>query len=116
MGGIVWYPKVYRGRKQTRQIHPHVIAKSSKRNGLSLFLWNVLMELNTDYHTKRQGAVGMLPPKVIDLSPGTFYRWMRGVGKLGDQHKVPRVTNDRTVAEQLVEIGVQDARFSSTAV
>jgi hypothetical protein len=30
------------------------------------------------------------------------HRWMREAGKLGDQHKVPRVTNDRTVAEALL--------------
>jgi hypothetical protein len=77
---------------------------------------DTLMGLNNDYHTKREGAVGMLPPQVTGLPPGTFYRWMRSVGKLGDQHKVPRVSNDRTVAEQLVKIGVRDARVSSLAV
>jgi hypothetical protein len=62
----------------------------------------ILMGLNNDYHTKRTGNVGMIAPRVIPLPPGTFYRWMRQAGKLGDQHKVPRVTNDRTVAEALL--------------
>ncbi|HYR39320.1 MAG TPA: GH3 auxin-responsive promoter family protein [Methylomirabilota bacterium] len=61
-----------------------------------------LITLNTDYRTKRTGSVGMVAPRVSTLPPGTFYRWMRENGKLGDQHKVPRVTNDRSVAEGLL--------------
>ena len=61
-----------------------------------------LAELNNDYHTKRTNAVGMIAPQVTPLSPRTFYRWMREHGKLGDQHKVPRVTNDRSMAEALL--------------
>jgi acyl-CoA synthetase (AMP-forming)/AMP-acid ligase II len=57
-----------------------------------------LMSLNTDYRTKRAGDVGMVRPEITPLPAGTFYRWMRANGKLGDQHKVPRVTNDRAVA------------------
>jgi acyl-CoA synthetase (AMP-forming)/AMP-acid ligase II len=61
-----------------------------------------LVELNADYRTKRRGDVGMLPPRLVALEPGSFHRWMRTAGKLGDQHKVPRVTNDRAVAEALL--------------
>jgi hypothetical protein len=58
--------------------------------------------LNTDYRTKRAGAVGMSAPRVVALPVGSFYRWMRRAGKLGDQHKVPRATNDRAVADDLL--------------
>ncbi len=61
-----------------------------------------LARLNTDYRTKRAGDVGMVAPRVTALPPGTFYRWMREAGKLGDQHKVPRVTNDRALADALL--------------
>jgi hypothetical protein len=61
-----------------------------------------LASLNTDYRTKRAGSVGMRPPRVTVLPPGTFYRWMQRAGRLGDQHKVPRVTNDRTLAAALL--------------
>jgi hypothetical protein len=74
-----------------------------------------LTDLNHDYRTKRAGAVGMLPPDLTCLPPGTFYRWMRSVGKLGDQHKVPRVTNDRRLAEQIVACNVGDAARSFVA-
>ncbi len=64
-----------------------------------------LQALNTDYRTKRARDFGMVSPRVLRLPPGTFYRWMREAGKLGDQHKVPRVTNDRSVADGLLAIG-----------
>ena len=61
-----------------------------------------LMALNTDYGIKRGGDVGMRAPRLVALPAGTFYAWMGSVGKLGDQHKVPRVTNDRALAESLL--------------
>ena len=75
-----------------------------------------LMALNNDYHTKRVGAVGMLPPTLTSVPPGTFYRWLRTIGKLGDQHKVPRVTNDRRMAEEIVEGIIGDSARTSVAV
>jgi hypothetical protein len=61
-----------------------------------------LATLNTDYRTKRSGSVGMIAPTVTALPAGTFHRWMRTAGRLGDQHKVARVTNDRTIANALL--------------
>ena len=60
-----------------------------------------LAALNTDYRTKRSGSVGMVAPSVTALPPGSFHRWMHRAGRLGDQHKVARVTNDRTLADAL---------------
>ena len=61
-----------------------------------------LAAMNADYRTKRTGDVAMVAPTVTALPAGTFHRWMRAAGKLGDQHKVPRATNDRAVAEALL--------------
>jgi hypothetical protein len=41
----------------------------------------------------------MVEPRLVELPAGTFYRWMRGRGQLGDQHKVPRASNQRDVLE-----------------
>jgi hypothetical protein len=62
-----------------------------------------LCALNTDYRTKRWRDVGMAAPRVIALPRGAFHAWMRGAGKLGDQHKVPRVSNARDLADRLLE-------------
>jgi hypothetical protein len=61
-----------------------------------------LIELNTDYRTKRVGDLALEAPQLVALPPGTFQGWLRAAGKLGDQHKVPRVTNSRTVADALL--------------
>ena len=66
-----------------------------------------LMALNTDYRTKRTAGVGMAEPRLIELPAGTFYHWMRESGRLGDQHKVPRATNDRTLADRLLGIAAR---------
>jgi hypothetical protein len=60
-----------------------------------------LRNLNTDYQTKRTGDLAMRAPRLIPLPSGAFHRWMAAAGKLGDQHKVPRVTNDRSIADAL---------------
>jgi hypothetical protein len=60
-----------------------------------------LAALNTDYRTKRAGDLGLGLPEVTAVPRGTFHAWLRDAGKLGGQHKVPRVTNDRTLAEAL---------------
>jgi hypothetical protein len=75
-----------------------------------------LQGLNTDYRTKRAGDVGMTAPRILELPAGTFYRWMRDRGKLGDQHKVPRVTNDRTVADGLLGVVAAQGRGPLVAV
>ncbi|MHB1046518.1 MAG: GH3 family acyl-acid amido synthetase [Thermoanaerobaculia bacterium] len=62
----------------------------------------VLRSRNHDYDTKRTGDVGMLSPLVAVVPPGTFHAWMRSVGKLGGQHKIPRLRNDRDVADALL--------------
>jgi hypothetical protein len=65
-----------------------------------------LQRLNTDYRTKRAGNLGMVAPRLSELPAGAFHRWMAAAGKLGDQHKVPRVTNTRALAEALLDLGV----------
>jgi hypothetical protein len=57
----------------------------------------------------------MVAPRVTALPPGAFYGWMRSVGKLGDQHKVPRATNDRAVAEALLAGGGARRLVASSA-
>ena len=44
----------------------------------------------------------MVGPLLRELPEGAFYRWMASAGKLGDQHKVPRVTNGRALADALM--------------
>jgi hypothetical protein len=95
----------YPSQAEARGGHEWLVEFRTSPSDLAEFgriLDETLMDLNHDYQTKRTGAVGMVAPRVTSLPPRTFYRWMREIGKLGNQHKVPRATNDRTVAEALL--------------
>lgn len=59
---------------------------------------------NVDYTTKRTDGVGMAPPTITPLPPGTFHRWMESRGKLGGQHKCPRCANGREILDAVVGI------------
>ena len=62
----------------------------------------VLREVNSDYDAKRYKDIALAPPVVHAAPAGTFYEWMRSRGKLGGQHKVPRLSNTREYVEELV--------------
>src|SRR5262249_14277069 len=71
-----------------------------------------LAALNPDYPTKPAAGVGMLAPRLVELPPGSFHRWMRERGQLGDQHKVPRVSNDRALIDGLLEARQREHELS----
>lgn len=50
-----------------------------------------LKRRNEDYEERRAVPTGLKPPQVQAVPPGAFAAWMKGHGKLGGQHKVPRV-------------------------
>jgi len=58
-----------------------------------------LKRQNVDYTTKRTDNLGMAPPTVTVVPPGTFHQWMHSRGKLGGQHKCPRCANHRDILD-----------------
>lgn len=60
-----------------------------------------LKSLNSDYEAKRYKDLALRLPIVKILPDGTFYEWMKRKGKLGGQHKVPRLSNDRNFVEEI---------------
>jgi hypothetical protein len=63
-----------------------------------------LRELNSDYDAKRYKDMVLQAPVVRYLSEGSFDTWLKSIGKLGGQHKVPRLSNDRTIMDQVLEL------------
>ncbi|MFN8285883.1 MAG: GH3 auxin-responsive promoter family protein [Chitinophagales bacterium] len=57
---------------------------------------------NAYYDDLRKGHI-IQPLKLHNVKPGTFVEFMKGRGKLGGQNKVPRLTNDRSIADELVK-------------
>ena len=55
---------------------------------------------NTYYDDLIQGKV-LQPLVVCQLKQGAFSNYMKRIGKLGGQNKVPRLTNDRKIADEL---------------
>jgi hypothetical protein len=71
-------------------------------DGFARAVDDTLQTLNTDYRTKRAGDLGMALPRVVSVAPGSFHRWLAARNKLGDQHKVPRASNQRDVIEAVL--------------
>lgn len=67
------------------------------------FLDVELRRLSETYDSRRAAAV-LDPPVVRLVMPGIFKHWMRFAKKLGGQHKIPRCTTDRTIAQELASI------------
>jgi len=78
--------------------HEWVVEFSKAPKDLRIFveiLDRTLREVNSDYDAKRSYDLVLEPPQVLVAPKGTFYAWMRARGKLGGQHKVPRLSNNR---------------------
>ncbi len=65
-----------------------------------------LKNINSDYEAKRHKDIALRPPIIHRLSKGTFKEWLRSKGKLGGQHKVPRLSNDRKTLEEILAIKI----------
>lgn len=63
-----------------------------------------LKELNSDYEAKRHRDIALRPPRLHAAPAGLFGRWLKSKGKLGGQHKVPRLSNDRTYVDELLQL------------
>jgi hypothetical protein len=60
-----------------------------------------LQRTNDDYKGKRAGDMLMKMPQVIAVPTLTFHDWLKSKGKLGGQNKVPRLSNDRKIIEEI---------------
>ena len=67
----------------------------------SEMLDNALKSINSDYEAKRYKNLILKPPILKSVPQGTFYRWLESKNKLGVQHKVPRLSNDRKYVEEI---------------
>jgi hypothetical protein len=62
---------------------------------------SALQSINSDYEAKRHKDIALRMPEVIAVPKGSFAAWLSSKGKLGGQHKVPRLSNDRSVLDQI---------------
>ena len=87
-------------------LHQWLVAFANKPNDMAKFtteLDNQLRELNFYYDNLISGAV-LKELEVISLNPDAFIEYMKSIGKLGGQNKVPRLSNDRKIADKLMKL------------
>ncbi|MEM0940562.1 MAG: GH3 auxin-responsive promoter family protein [Bacteroidota bacterium] len=85
--------------------HEWIIEFNSVPNDLNRFtklLDEKLREINSDYDAKRYKNIALIEPIIHVVPQKTFYGWMKSRGKLGGQHKVPRLSNDREYLNELL--------------
>ncbi len=69
-------------------------------DAFALELDNQLRNLNVYYNDLVSGSI-LRPLTIVPLPTGSFIRYMKSLGKLGGQNKVPRLSNDRKIADAL---------------
>ncbi|MFA6126574.1 MAG: GH3 auxin-responsive promoter family protein [Bacteroidales bacterium] len=65
---------------------------------------NALKSVNSDYEAKRYKNLALHPPELLMMKTGTFYEWLKMKGHLGGQHKIPRLSNDRAIVDEILKI------------
>ena len=87
--------------------HEWVIEFKSYPDSIENFarcLDNNLQQLNSDYEAKRHNNMTLNPLTVNVARSGLFYDWLKENDKLGGQHKVPRLSNDRKYLDELLKL------------
>jgi len=88
--------------------HQWLIEFSKAPADLTLFadlLDRKLQEVNSDYEAKRYKDITLQHLEIIPARQGLFNDWLKAKGKLGGQHKVPRLSNSREYVEELMAMG-----------
>jgi hypothetical protein len=84
--------------------HEWLIEFDKEPGSLEIFtkeLDEALKNINSDYEAKRYKNIALRMPVVHSLKKGTFNQWLHSKGKLGGQHKVPRLSNERKLLDEL---------------
>lgn len=63
-----------------------------------------LQEVNSDYEAKRHKDITLQELELIVARPNLFHDWLKQKGKLGGQHKVPRLSNNRDYIEEMLKL------------
>jgi len=98
-------PVYFEGRN--RGGHEWAIEFKQEPDDLAKFtriLDETLRQINSDYDAKRQNDLALQAPLIRVVPAGSFYSWLTQKGKLGGQHKVPRLANSREHLEEILKL------------
>ena len=94
-------------KKNSKGAHEWIIEFEKEPRDLNQFsslLDLALQEENSDYEAKRYKNMTLQSLKIHKAKKGLFYEWLSKKGKLGGQHKVPRLSNSREILDELLEV------------
>ncbi|NDV65490.1 GH3 auxin-responsive promoter family protein [Bacteroides sp. 224] len=87
--------------------HQWLIEFSKMPNSVERFaqiLDDTLKAVNSDYEAKRWKDIALQPLELIVARKNLFHDWLKEKGKLGGQHKVPRLSNTRDHIEEMITL------------
>lgn len=73
-------------------------------NHFAEVLDKALQRINSDYEAKRYKDITLQQLEIVVARKGLFNDWLKSKGKLGGQHKVPRLSNNREIIEQVLQM------------
>ncbi len=87
--------------------HEWMIEFIKEPNNIDEFMEEIDFQIqnnNSDYKAKRFKNITLDRPKLIRARKNLFYDWLKKKKKLGGQNKVPRLLNERSFLEELIEM------------
>lgn len=87
--------------------HQWIIEFNRKPKDVEAFadvLDETLQRVNSDYEAKRYKNISLRRLDLFVAKEGLFYEWLSRNGKLGGQHKIPRLSNERVIFDQLLSL------------
>jgi hypothetical protein len=93
--------------EQNNGAHEWLIEFDKEPENMNHFVYELdsaLKNINSDYEAKRHKDIALRMPFVKSLPKGLFTEWLRSKGKLGGQHKVPRLSNERNYIEEIIAL------------
>lgn len=94
-------------KSNTNGGHEWLIEFAKKPEDLNEFmklLDNELRAINSDYDAKRTNDLTLAFPKLNVANEGLFEKWLKSNGKLGGQHKIPRLSNNRDIMDSILKL------------
>ena len=93
--------------ENTKGRHQWIIEFEKKPQNINEFakiLDEALKSLNSDYEAKRYKDMTLEQLEIIEARKNLFIEWLKSKNKLGGQHKVPRLANNREYIDELIEL------------
>ena len=87
--------------------HEWLIEFEKKPENIILFskeLDQNLQKINSDYEAKRTGNLILKMPKITILNNNQFYNWLKKHNRLGGQYKIPRLSNNRKIIDEIINL------------